>query len=88
MRCFGCGDNMRVVALEPHETITTEGFGYKVWECPTCLEREKRPFFGRETGRPSGLRPVSDHIAQTPQQPTDVAALAFMKQFLAKLRHL
>jgi hypothetical protein len=44
MRCFVCGEEMRVVMVEPH-VIDMEGFELRTFQCVGCGDVEKRPVF-------------------------------------------
>jgi hypothetical protein len=44
MQCFVCGEEMRVVMVEPH-VIDMEGFELRTFQCVGCGDVEKRPVF-------------------------------------------
>jgi hypothetical protein len=44
MRCFVCGEEMRVVMVEPH-VIDMAGFELRTFQCVGCGDVEKRPVF-------------------------------------------
>ena len=67
MRCLACNEEMRVLAVEPHEHLTIPGFGYHVWECPGCKDVERRLVFS-----PPGTAPA---MADEPEKPAPVAPL-------------
>jgi hypothetical protein len=53
MQCFVCGEQMRVVMVEPH-VIDMRGFELRTFQCVGCGDVEKRPVFD------------SSHSLQTP----------------------
>jgi hypothetical protein len=55
MRCFVCGEEMRVVMVEPH-VIDMEGFELRTFQCVGCGDVEKRPVFD-STRPPRALGP-------------------------------
>jgi hypothetical protein len=44
MQCFVCGEQMRVVMVEPH-VIDMQGFELRTFQCVGCGDVEKRPVF-------------------------------------------
>jgi hypothetical protein len=44
MRCFVCGEQMRVVLVEPH-VVDMQGFELRTFQCVGCGDTEKRPVF-------------------------------------------
>jgi hypothetical protein len=44
MQCFICGEQMRVVMVEPH-VIDMQGFELRTFQCVGCGDVEKRPVF-------------------------------------------
>jgi hypothetical protein len=44
MRCFVCGEQMRVVLVEPH-AVDMQGFELRTFQCVGCGDTEKRPVF-------------------------------------------
>jgi hypothetical protein len=46
MQCFVCGEEMRVVMVEPH-VIDMEGFELRTFQCVGCGDVEKRAVFDR-----------------------------------------
>ncbi len=51
MRCFACGEKMRVVDVVPDDTMLVHGYEYHTLECPGCHEVERRLQFVREVER-------------------------------------
>jgi hypothetical protein len=51
MRCFACGEKMRVVEVVPDDTMLVHGYEYHTLECPGCHEVERRLQFTREVER-------------------------------------
>ena len=44
MQCFICGEQMRVVMVEPH-VIDMQGFELRTFQCVGCGDVEKHPVF-------------------------------------------
>ncbi len=44
MQCFICGEQMRVVMVEPH-VIEMQGFELRTFQCVGCGDVEKHPVF-------------------------------------------
>jgi hypothetical protein len=44
MQCFICGEQMRVVMVEPH-VIDMKGFELRTFQCVRCGDTEKHPVF-------------------------------------------
>jgi hypothetical protein len=44
MQCFICGEDMRVVMVEPH-AVDLQGFELRTFQCVGCGDVEKRPVF-------------------------------------------
>ncbi len=44
MQCFVCGEQMRVVMVEPH-VIDMQGFELRTFQCVGCGDTEKHPVF-------------------------------------------
>ena len=61
MQCFICGEQMRVVMVEPH-VVDMQGFELRTFQCIGCGDTEKRPVFDSTRSlRPPAL--VSEAIA-------------------------
>jgi len=64
MQCFVCGEQMRVVMVEPH-VVDMQGFELRTFQCVGCGDTEKRPVFDSARSlRPPAL--VSEAIAPPP----------------------
>jgi hypothetical protein len=44
MQCFICGEQMRVVMVEPH-VVDMQGFELRTFQCVGCGDTEKHPVF-------------------------------------------
>jgi hypothetical protein len=44
MQCFICGEQMRVVMVEPH-VVDLQGFELRTYQCVGCGDVEKHPVF-------------------------------------------
>ena len=67
MQCFICGEQMRVVRVEPH-AVDMQGFELRTFQCVGCGDVEKRPVFDRA----HSLHPESPE----PPETTPMAAAA------------
>jgi hypothetical protein len=83
MQCFVCGEQMRVVMVEPH-VIDMQGFELRTFQCVGCGDVEKRPVFD-STHAPQAPVPVREAIA-APEART--AASHKMKAILGGLVRL
>jgi hypothetical protein len=64
MQCFICGEQMRVVMVEPH-VVDMQGFELRTFQCIGCGDTEKRPVFDSTRSlRPTAL--ASEAIAPPP----------------------
>jgi hypothetical protein len=64
MQCFICGEQMRVVMVEPH-VIDMQGFELRTFQCVGCGDVEKRPVFDSARS-PHGREAVAAPEAGTP----------------------
>jgi hypothetical protein len=76
MRCMACGDNMRLVRVEPDRTIVP-GFKRHTLKCKGCEEIEQRLVFDR----PAKVEPLNK------APPIAVEDEADLKEGQALLRH-
>jgi hypothetical protein len=73
MQCFVCGEQMRVVLVEPHHLIDMPGFELRTFQCVGCGDVEKRPYFDSEGPRREPV-PVSEPSAPEAEASTPAAA--------------
>ena len=52
MQCFVCGEQMRVVRVEPH-VVDLRGFELRTFQCVGCGDVEKRPVFDSALSAPA-----------------------------------
>jgi len=45
MKCFVCGEEMRLTLVEPHDQVTMRGFEYRTFQCESCGDKERRFVF-------------------------------------------
>jgi hypothetical protein len=45
MKCFSCGEEMRLTLVEPHDEVTMHGFEYRTFRCDSCGDTERRFVF-------------------------------------------
>ncbi len=89
MRCMACGEEMRVVVIEPHDTITVPGFQYHTFECPACRDTERRLVFSRNTGQPAAQAMPEEAVppvAPTAQVEDDRTVPSVLLRALARMR--
>ncbi|HEY4404378.1 MAG TPA: hypothetical protein VGN55_06960 [Xanthobacteraceae bacterium] len=60
MQCFVCGEQMRVVMVEPH-VVDMRGFELRTFQCVGCGDVEKRPVFD-STQAPRASAPIREAI--------------------------
>src|ERR1700680_784850 len=73
MQCFICGEQMRVVMVEPH-VIDMPGFELRTFQCVGCGDVEKRPFFDSERALGVALVPEAEAAADpSPSSPSEPA---------------
>jgi hypothetical protein len=71
MRCFACGEEMRVVEVVPDDTMPVPGYEHHTLECPGCHDVERRLQFARE------IEPVEPPpLPSEPDQDQPVTALS------------
>jgi hypothetical protein len=75
MQCFVCGEQMRVVMVEPH-VIDMRGFELRTFRCLGCGDLEKRPVFDSKQS-PRALVPevIAAPEARAPMQSNDVKTI-------------
>jgi hypothetical protein len=81
MQCFVCGEQMRVVRVEPH-VVNLRGFELRTFQCVGCGDLEKRPVFDSTLALdasvplPEAVAPLSQAVAQLPEAPMPPAPSA------------
>jgi hypothetical protein len=59
MLCISCGVEMRLVQVQPDDTMMVTGYEHQTFECPSCQEIERRLTFTREpTPQPGQPAPI------------------------------
>jgi hypothetical protein len=84
MQCFICGEQMRVVMVEPH-IVEMPGFELRTFQCVGCGDTEKRPVFDSARSMPAPVM-VPEVLAES--QPQAPAAGSRMKSILGGLVRL
>jgi hypothetical protein len=77
MQCFVCGEQMRVVMVEPH-VIDMQGFELRTFQCIGCGDTEKRPVFDSARSlRPAAVVPeaITPPPVSAPVQSNKVRAI-------------
>ena len=71
MLCISCGTEMRLVRVEPDDTMMVTGYEHQTFECPSGRETERRLTFTREpTPQPGQPAPI-DTPAPVPPASTN-----------------
>ncbi|HEY2228655.1 MAG TPA: hypothetical protein VGI22_13135 [Xanthobacteraceae bacterium] len=70
MQCFICGEQMRVVMVEPH-VVEMPGFELRTFQCIGCGDTEKRPVFDGTRSMPAPV--IVPEVLAEPQPPTPPA---------------
>lgn len=68
MLCISCGSEMRLVRVQPDDTMMVKGYEYQTFECPSCQETERRLTFTREP-TPQPVLTTPDDKAAAPPEP-------------------
>jgi hypothetical protein len=68
MQCFVCGEQMRVVMVEPH-VIDMQGFELRTFQCVGCGDVEKRPVFDSTRSLRAAPAHVPEAVAAPPASP-------------------
>jgi hypothetical protein len=84
MQCFICGEQMRVVMVEPL-VVDIQGFELRTFQCVGCGDVEKRPVFDNTRSPPA---PVLVPQAMPALEPTAPAPGNKMKTILGSLVRL
>jgi hypothetical protein len=83
MQCFICGEQMRVVMVEPH-AVDMQGFELRTFQCVGCGDTEKRPVFDNSR---SPREVLSKAVAPPPEASAPMAG-SMVKSFLGSLVRL
>jgi hypothetical protein len=79
MQCFVCGEQMRVVRVEPH-VVDLRGFELRTFQCVGCGDLEKRPVFDStlalhaNTPLPEAIMPPEPEAAIPPPSAAPAAS--------------
>lgn len=66
MLCISCGTEMRLVRVQPDDTMMVTGYEHQTFECPSCQETERRLTFRREPTPQPVLTAPDDKAATMP----------------------
>lgn len=83
MQCFVCGEQMRVVLVEPH-VVDMQGFELRTFQCVGCGDTEKRPVF--DSAR--SPREVLSKTVTTPPEASAPVVNSKVKSILGSLVRL
>ena len=72
MQCFVCGEQMRVVRVEPH-VVDLRGFELRTFQCVGCGDVEKRPVFDSALSAPARVSAPEPEQAVPPPSQAPVA---------------
>jgi hypothetical protein len=86
MQCFICGEQMRVVMVEPH-VIAMQGFELRTFQCVGCGDVEKRPVFDSTRALQTPVL-LPEAIAEQPQPPAPAPSNNTVKSILGSLVRL
>jgi hypothetical protein len=85
MQCFICGEQMRVVMVEPH-VVDMQGFELRTFQCVGCGDVEKRPVFDNTRAlQTPALVPEAIAVPQ-PSAPTPSNKMKSILGSLVRLR--
>jgi hypothetical protein len=87
MQCFICGEQMRVVMVEPH-IIELPGFELRTFQCVGCGDTEKRPVFDSTRSLQAPVLVPETIAAPSPSPSQTPPASAKVKSILGSLVRL
>jgi hypothetical protein len=67
MKCFVCGQGMRLATVEPHDEAAMSGFEYRTFKCEGCGDTERR--FALDLRAPLGPRPTESSRLEVKPSP-------------------
>jgi hypothetical protein len=70
MLCILCGAEMRLIRVQPDDTMMVKGYEYRTFECPSCQETELRLTFTHEPTPQPGQPVPADTSAPVPPAAT------------------
>jgi hypothetical protein len=85
MRCFICGEQMRVVMVEPH-VIDMRGFELRTFQCIGCGDTEKHPVFDSTRSLPTPVHVPKAVASPEPRTPTASSTMKSILGGLVRLR--
>ncbi len=85
MQCFICGEQMRVVMVEPH-VIELPGFELRTFQCVGCGDTEKRPVFDSTRSLQAPVLVPEVMAAPEPQTPPASSKVRSILGGLVRLR--
>ena len=86
MQCFVCGEQMRVVAVEPH-VIDVRGFELRTFQCVGCGDVETRTVFDSALAMRASVPPPKTETAGPPP-PASATAPTKMRSIIGTLVRL
>jgi hypothetical protein len=87
MQCFVCGEQMRVVGVEPH-VIDVRGFEFRTFQCAGCGDVETRTVFDRALAVRASAPLRETEATVPPPAPAPAAAATKMRSIVASLVRL
>ena len=73
MKCLACGGEMRVVMVEPHDSVGMRAFEYQTLQCKDCADIERRfAFDPRATHLPVPLAAEHPEASQLTEESKSV----------------
>ena len=87
MQCFVCGEQMRVIRVEPH-VVDLRGFELRTFQCVGCGDVEKRPVFDSALSAPSrvSLPEPEQAVPPPPQAPVATSKMRSIIGGLVRFR--
>lgn len=87
MRCFVCGEQMRVVGVEPH-VVDVRGFEFRTFQCVGCGDLETRTVFDSALAARRSVPLPETKAAVPPPAPEPSAAATKMRSIIGTLVRL
>lgn len=87
MQCFVCGEQMRVVGVEPH-VVDVRGFEFRTFQCVGCGDVETRTVFDSALAMRPSVPPPAAETAVPPPAAAPAASASKMRSIIGTLVRL
>jgi hypothetical protein len=87
MQCFVCGEQMRVVGVEPH-VVDVRGFEFRTFQCVGCGDVETRTVFDSALAVRASVPLRETGATVPPPAPAPAAAASKMRSIIGTLVRL